>query len=540
MRNLLVLALLALSTLAAEKKVYPERWVYVSRSLSSDRHVADIREIARTASEHGLTGLVLAIGLDQIDVQPPAWIARLQQVKQICDQYHLDIIPTGFNVGYGGALLAHDRNLAAGMPVKGALFVAGQGSATFQPDPAPKLPTAVPLMFPENIATDPAVPHNGQPSFRLTSAPKATGDDGPSLKMPVNLKPNRCYRLRFWVKTQGFTGGDRLLIVRADEPKGRNLCPFERTLPASSEWTQFDAGFNTWYASNLTLSVGQNGRAGKIWIAGLTLDEVGLTNVIRRPGTPLVVRGEKNGVIYKEGKDFAPVKDPTLTYRWNHEGPAITLTPATRIQPGERLRVDYYHGTTIYQDQVSACISEPRVMKIWRKQFPLIQKYVAPKKYLLALDEVRLEGHCEDCRRQNKPMAQILGDYCVQLQKMVQEFSPGATSWVWSDMWDPNHNSKEQYYLVNGSTADSWKYLPKDIHIAAWYFEKRKESLAFFSSHGFKTLAGAYYDADDLKNPQGWLETLDQTEGAEGIMYTTWSNKYKLLAPFGDLVSSPR
>ena len=37
-----------------------------------------------------------------------------------------------------------------------------------------------------------------------------------------------------------------------------------------------------------------------------------------------------------------------------------------------------------------------------------------------------------------------------------------------------------------------------------------------------------------------WLEALDATPGACGIMYTTWLNKYALLAGFGDLVSRPR
>ena len=56
--------------------------------------------------------------------------------------------------------------------------------------------------------------------------------------------------------------------------------------------------------------------------------------------------------------------------------------------------------------------------------------------------------------------------------------------------------------------------------------------------HGFKTLAGAYYDGDDLReNVEGWLTSLDATPGARGIMYTTWQEKYKLLAAFGALVS---
>ena len=53
----------------------------------------------------------------------------------------------------------------------------------------------------------------------------------------------------------------------------------------------------------------------------------------------------------------------------------------------------------------------------------------------------------------------------------------------------------------------------------------------------FRTLGGAYYDADTLDNPRGWLEELEKTTNAQGICYTTWQNKYKLLAEFGQLVS---
>jgi hypothetical protein len=44
-------------------------------------------------------------------------------------------------------------------------------------------------------------------------------------------------------------------------------------------------------------------------------------------------------------------------------------------------------------------------------------------------------------------------------------------------------------------------------------------------------------DGDTLDNPKEWLENLNRTPGAVGIMDTTWRNKYELLAPFGELVS---
>jgi hypothetical protein len=50
----------------------------------------------------------------------------------------------------------------------------------------------------------------------------------------------------------------------------------------------------------------------------------------------------------------------------------------------------------------------------------------------------------------------------------------------------------------------------------------------------------AYYDSPDLENPKGWLEALNRTKGAMGIMYTAWQNRYELLAPFGDLVSGTK
>ena len=134
-------------------------------------------------------------------------------------------------------------------------------------------------------------------------------------------------------------------------------------------------------------------------------------------------------------------------------------------------------------------------------------------------------------------MAQIMGDCLTRQYQMIRAANPKAEMYVWSDMFDPNHNAREKYYLIDGSFDGTWNYIPKDIVMACWYYEKRDLSLGFFSKHGYKTLGAGYYDADDLENPKGWIESLDRTPGAVGIMYTTWTNKYELLPSFGDLVS---
>jgi len=124
-----------LSESRGQGKDYPYRWVYVSRSLRRNSDVADIKSIAKTASEHGLNGMVLAAGLDRLDRQSPDYFTRLEQVKQICKQSNIEIIPIIFSVGYGGSVLSKDRNLAAGIPVKDALFVVENGQAHLLPEP---------------------------------------------------------------------------------------------------------------------------------------------------------------------------------------------------------------------------------------------------------------------------------------------------------------------------------------------------------------------------------------------------------------------
>jgi hypothetical protein len=529
----------------SQSPVYRDRWVYVSADLVNDQELERVEGIARTASEHGLNGMLLSAGFDAMDLKSPEELERLRRLKQTCDHLGVEIIPTGFGVGYGGGVLSHDKNLAAGQPVRGALFVAKGDEATFLADPAVKIANggfeeiegSLPAGFTAHGARatiDTTVFHSGKASVRFEDF---SGPEGEVyLAQTLRVHPYRSYRLRAWVKTEG--AGPRMAIhLLAVAPDGRDLSYMEPPLPETSDWHEVIWGFNSWYADNVEFRVGvSDGKRGKVWVDDVAIEEVGLTNVLRRPGTPVKVRNEKTGTVYAEGRDFAAISDPQLNFSWDHEGPAIKLLPGSRIRTGDRLRVDYYHGTTIYREQTTIDMSEPAVYEVWQRQIPLIEKYLAPKKYFLSMDEVRVGGFCEVCQRRHLSMAQIFGDCVTRQYKMIRAANPRAEVYVWSDMFDPNHNAVEKYYLIDGSFHGTWEHIPKDLVIACWYYEKRELSLDFFSKLGYRTLGAAYYDADDLENPKGWMESLDRTRGAAGIMYTTWENKYQLLPAFGELL----
>jgi hypothetical protein len=530
--------------------VYPCRWVYVSRGLQKDSDVEEIRGIVRTASEHGLNGVVLATGWDRLDLQPPHFFGRVEQVKAICQQQRIELIPILFSAGYGGSVLAHDKNLAAGIPVTDALFVAKGSEA--RPVPAPPIEVAnggfeefqgnqlKGFRFhdkPGEVSyMDTAVFHGGKASLRFETF-GADKHGHARVMQETAVKPRRCYRVSVWVKTEGLEpkGAFRVQVLTE---KSRALAPFEPQVPATSDWREVVLGFNSLEYDKVRVYVGAwGGRAGKFWVDDLKVEEVGLVNVLRRPGTPVAVRGEKSGTGYEEGKDFAAIADPKLNFRFDHDGPAIKLLPGSRIAEGERLRVSYYHGIAINHGQVSVCMSEPKLYEIWKEQVRLVQKHLAPARWLLSMDEVRAGGSCEACKSRKMTMGEILGDCITRQFQMIRAADPKAEVFCWSDMLDPNHNAHGDYYLVEGDFTDSWQHVPKELNVVCWYYDKREPSLAFFSKLGFKTLAGAYYDGDTLENPKGWLEALDKTPGALGIMYTTWQDKYQLLAPFGELVS---
>jgi hypothetical protein len=501
------LALLVAALVLPAAKVFPLRWVYISRGLRSDKDVEEIRQLAKTASEHGLNGIVLAARMDSIDLQPPEYLTRLRQVKQIADENKLEIVPNIFSAGYGGAILAHDKNLAEGLPVKDAVYVVKGGEARIEPEVVVK-------------------------------------DGGPAVEgawtREVEVKPYRQYRVTFRAKTeelapaQPFSSGPfRLNVQTADK---RNLTPWRAPVEPTMDWREIRWGFNSLWYDKVRITIGAAGeKKGKAWVDSVRVEEVGLLNVLRRPGTPVTVRGDASGTVYEEGRDYGRVVDEKLNFRFDHEGPPVQVLPGGRIKDGERLKVSYYHGFSINDGQTTVCMGEPKVYEIWRDMAKQMHAAIAPPRYLLSMDEIREGGTCEACRGRN--MGELVGECITKQFRMLREVNPKVDVWVWSDMLDPNHNAHGNYYLVQGDYTGSWNHVPKEIGIMAWYYERRVPSLAHFSKLGFRTLAGAYYDGDTLDNPRGWLAELEKTPNAQGILYTTWLNKYKLLAEFGDLVS---
>jgi hypothetical protein len=177
-------------------------------------------------------------------------------------------------------------------------------------------------------------------------------------------------------------------------------------------------------------------------------------------------------------------------------------------------------------------MSEDRLYDVWSEAVRLVQDTISPKRYFLSMDEIRQGGWCETCVSRGLTAGQMLGDCITRLSGIIKRVNPGAEVIVWSDMLDPNHNAKKDYYLFNGDFAGSWERIPGDVIIACWRYEIRNESLRHFDGAGFRTLGCGYYDVDNANRAGDWAESMSKTPRAWGIMYTTWEDNYGFLEKF--------
>jgi len=544
-RPWLILLLLCTVSFAVELQ---DRWFFLSGYLNTDQQVDEFEQLAATAQAHGYTGVCWS-GLEGIARWDADRLARFERAKAIAKAHDIEIIPLVFSVGYGGAALGYDKNLAVGHRSEGTLQ-AKRGEAVYLAEPVSfnnpgfeefKGDSPVGWNFcdkPGEISfADREVKHTGEASLRFVNpVERGLGDHARAMQR-FAVQPRRTYRMTLWCRGEDVAPDNAFRIQIYGGDQGPNLIAAS-VGGGTFDWKPVTVTFSTGEYDQVRLYAGTwGGRTGQFWLDEVSVEEVGLNNVLRRDGCPFELRSEDGQTVYEEGRDYAPVIDDKLLDFRPRPSLTVKLLPGGRIQDGEVLQASWYHAAQVANRQVSVCMSAPGLYEHYEQAAAKLAEVIPSRKFLLSMDEIRQGGTDLADQRRGLTMGEILGDCITREQAILRKYHPGATCYVWSDMLDPDHNAHGDYYQVEGSFDGSWKYVPKDLVIACWYGSKAETSLAFFDGLGFRTLGAAYYDADDLDGSKRWLEALAKTPRAVGIMYTTWRNKYDLLAGFGDLVA---
>jgi len=511
-----------------------ERWVYCAQNLWVDKNIERLEVLFQRAGKAGYTHVLLTDSkFAKLGEMDGRYFRNIERVKKAASDAHLEIVPALFPVGYSNDILWHDPNLIEALPVKEASFVVQNGIAQSQPEKVVGLKGGDFADLKKWSWKDPTVvPDNG--SVRMTSAAGAPV----RIVQKINLQPFHQYHLSVRVKTGDFQGVPEVKVLAGNAALNYNHLGVKRT----QDWKVHHVVFNSLTNQEANLYLGSwDARGGTVWWSDAKLGEIALVNLVRRPGAPLTVRTE-DGRELTEGKDFEPVRDPLMgTKPWNgsydiyHEPPVIK----TSLPDGTRLRVSYYHAVTVHEDQAMICPSEPKTVELLRDQAQRMHQAWHAKGYMMSHDEIRVLNWCAACQKRNLDAGAILADNVKTCIKILREVNPGGTIYVWGDMFDPNHNAHNNYYLVRGDLTGSWEGLDKDVVILPWYFGKRQASLKFFADRGNRQVIAGYYDANP-EQVRDWLSATKGVQGVVGVMYTTWQQKYDDLERFANLITSDR
>ncbi len=513
----------------------PEKWVYLATNLLVDKNVDDAETLMKRASAAGYTHLLLHDSkfsrLGELDAR---YFKNIERMKRISAETRIEIVPAVFSIGYSNDLLSIDPNLVEGLPVKNLPMIVKDGVAHVDDPQPPKLPGGDFSDLKYWSWKDPnIVAENG--------AARLTNPDGKNARIVQNLevKPFRQYHVSVRVKTQDFHGKPE---VKALAEKKGQLNWEDLGVKSTQDWTVHHAVFNSFDTHEVALFFGVwGGTTGSLWWDDAKIEEVAFSNLIRRDGAPLTVT-TADGKPLVEGRDFERLDDPKMgQHPWHGEFDTFHEPPLlkTKLPDGTKLLVSYFHAATIYEHQASICPSEPKTMDLLRDQAKRMHAAWGAKGYMMSHDEVRVLNWDKSCTDRHLTPGEILADNVKQCSGILREVNPGGRVYVWSDMFDPNHNAVNgPYYLVNGDLRGSWKGIDEDVIVLPWYFEKRAESLKFFAERGNKQVVAGYYDSKPARVAE-WLSAAKAVPGSViGVMYTTWQNKYGDLEKFSAAVDA--
>ena len=539
----------------------PQLLLYLRHNLLTDEGLADALSLIQRAGAAGYTGVVVAdfkvsiLHHAEFDASRDTWLDHLGQLLDAAAAQGMVAIPTLFPFGYSEAILRSDPNLAEGQPVLGTPFVvapdggslalastfAGLTNGGFEDGTGPAASGWDWQDEPGTRTTvDSTVAHSGSRSLRIDA-----GTGNARLVQSFDVAPWQQLHVRFWARTRGFdTDWFNAVLLDAETGRQRNFQSW--SVASDQDWTRYDFAVNTGESTRLGLYLGAWTRSeGTLWLDDVRVAETAFVNLLRRSGTPLVLR-DAAGTALVEATDFDALVDPDLgdgeTYDDWHEPPTVTLPATTSLAPGDIVTADSFSVAPVYGYQVGACLVEPAV-STWMDESlaAVLAAFPDAPAVFFQHDEMRHLNTCGACAQQGLDAGDLLAAHVADATDRVLTARPGTRVVVWSDMFDPHHNAHADYYLAHGDVAGSWEGLAPDTLVANWNLGGLAESGAFFADRGHLQLVAGYYDSGDgAASAQAEAAAMAGLDGHAGHMYTTWQDDHSQLEAYAEAVWAAR
>ena len=483
-----------------------EKWTFYIGNLGDQSSLDFLLGLLKRAASAGYTAVVLQDDrMCRINEVGTKYLENVKKFLCCAASEHMEIIPVICPIGNSNALLWHDVNLTEAVPVRKLPLIVNQGR-----------------IVPRNAAS------TGYGTASRISRVKSISS---AIELELSVHPFRQYRFSF--EARGRRIGPIQIRVSSD---GRLL--FLTRARVSTKWNAFGASFNPLWSHSLRLQIEVLDQNNWIDIRAPSIDEIAFLNIVRRDGAPLKMTRE-SGEVLDEQSDFTKIVDvrTQMALRENiigewHEPPHVF----TSMPEGTLLTADYYHANPV-DGKLMICPSEPCCIELIERHIDSTHRLFHAKRYLVNCDEIRTFNWCRACE-DRKMNANGLLIECIQaVFRLIRTSAPLAATYIWSDMFDPYHNARDDYYCVRGTLSGGLKALSSDVGIVNWNFGARERSLAFFANEHNRIVVASYYDG--AHDTQSWISACEiHAKFIDAFMYTTWTQNYTKLEEFAKVVDS--
>ena len=516
------------------------------------------RALIDKAAASGYTGVVFwDSGLNYLG--NGSWPSKngdfLRAAIEYANGKHLKIIAAPSLYGYSNETLEANPNWAEAQRVVGAQFqvdpggkrlllkssFAGLANGGFESGKRDWFSTGDAGLGVNTIA------HSGKSSGVVVDAP-----GNARLRQRIPLQPWRQYHLRLFYRASKFRGNS---MVSVYDSGNLEKVRFNVTLQTAGDhdWTQADYTFNSQDSREGYLYFGVwGGSSGILWFDDISIEETSLVYLVRRPGAPLKIYDASNPTrVYREGTDVKFIEDRRIASTRQpfaddyHEPSPVLLTEGTQLRPGQMVAIDYYAALPVPGTHgVSMCMTDPAALQ-WVRQNGRAIDGVLPQGagMVLGYDEIRQMNSCASCRAKKLSAGQLLAWSVGETTKTYSSVASGRPLYIWSDMFDPTHNARDNYFSVEGDLTGGWAGVPSGVTVLNWNLGQLHESLLWFSGRNSKQpvrheqiIAGYYDRGDGAAAAREELRAASGVPGVQGFMYTTWNDDYSQLPPFAQAV----
>jgi hypothetical protein len=323
-----------------------------------------------------------------------------------------------------------------------------------------------------------------------------------------------------------------------------------RNPSASGAWTEYhglvNSGDNTELEIILTTGLGAR---GTVWFDDLGIEEVAFVHLVRGSGGPVWVRSVDGSIAYVEGVDFDPLVDPIVEngpagrprgeFDVYHPPPVMTIPPTSALASGEEFLIDYY--TVVPLDlgkhpQVAATLCGAEIEAWMEANLDTVHTQLAGVPgYFLVYDEIRQLNTSANCKAMHLHAGGVLASHIQMATSLVRALEPRPEVYIWSDMFDPFHNARDNYYQVDETLVGSWEGLPSETIIVNWGMTRSHpdgtkadlvDSIRWFAGRGHRQILAGYYDSGNGAEAANlWLDKAQaaNVNGVIGLMYTAWA-----------------